>query len=131
MWRKPRRSSTPSYSPPDRSLAPGPKQAGPLEVSSAGLFDLDRLEQRLEVADTEAARTVPLDDLEEERRAVLDRAGEDLEEVALLVAVGLDPELLERRHRHPDVADTVGEGLVVGVRHPQELDAVLAQRSDR
>ena len=50
----------------------------------------------LEVADAEAARAVALDDLEEERRAVLDRAGEDLEEVALLVAVGLDAELLER-----------------------------------
>jgi hypothetical protein len=33
---------------------------------------------------------VSLDDLEEERRPVLDRPGEDLEEVALLVAVGLD-----------------------------------------
>jgi hypothetical protein len=53
---------------------------------------------------------VALDDLEEERRAVLERAGEDLEEVALLVAVGLDPERLERRHRHADVAEAQDDG---------------------
>jgi hypothetical protein len=32
-----------------------------LEVPSAGLFDFDRLEERPEVADPEAARTVALD----------------------------------------------------------------------
>ena len=32
--------------------------------------------------------------------------------------------------RHADVADAVGERLVVGVRHAQELDAVLAQLAD-
>ena len=42
--------------------------------------------------------------------------GEDLEEVALLVAVGLDAELLERVDRHPDVADAVGQRGVVLVR---------------
>ena len=68
-----------------------------------------------------------LDDLEEERRAVLDRAREDLEEVALLVAVGLDAELLERLDRHADVADAVGQRRVVLVRQAEELDAVLAQ----
>ena len=46
-----------------------------LEVPAPRLLDLDRLEERLEVADAEAARAVALDDLEEERRAVLDRAG--------------------------------------------------------
>jgi hypothetical protein len=34
---------------------------------------------------------VALDDLEEERGPILDGLGEDLEQVALLVAVGLDP----------------------------------------
>ena len=71
-----------------------------------------------------------LDDLEEERRAVLDRAGEDLEEVALLVAVGLDAELLERVDRDADVADAVGQARVVLVRQAEELDAVVAQPPD-
>ena len=45
------------------------------EVAAQRLLALDRLEQRLEVADAEAARAVALDDLEEERRPILDRAG--------------------------------------------------------
>src|SRR5688500_8355078 len=102
-----------------------------LEVSAERLLALDRLEQRLEVADAEAARPVALDDLEEERRAVLHGPREDLEEVALLVPVGLDPELLEGLHRDADVADAVGEGRVVLVRKAEELDAVLAQLADR
>ena len=43
------------------------------EVAALGLLALDRFEQRLEVADAEAARALALDDLEEDRRAVLDR----------------------------------------------------------
>src|SRR5262245_4726983 len=68
-----------------------------------------------------------LDDLEEEGRAILDRPREDLQEVALLIAIGLDAQLLERVDRNSDVADTVGQRRVVLVRHAQELDAVLAQ----
>src|ERR671922_2416547 len=74
-----------------------------LEVAPPRLLELDRLEERLEVADAKAPRTVPLDDLEEERRPVLDRPGEDLEEIAFLVAVGFDAQLLERLHRHADI----------------------------
>src|SRR5258706_9499015 len=107
-----------------------PPSALPLQVAAPRLFDLDRLEQCLEVADAEAARAMALDDLEEERWAILDRAGEDLEEVALLVAIGLDAQLFEGRDRHANVADAVGEGLVVGVGHAEELDAVLAQLPD-
>ena len=43
------------------------------EVAAPGLFDLDGLEQCLEVADAESAPAVALDDLEEERRPILDR----------------------------------------------------------
>src|SRR4029450_5820797 len=95
-WRRRCRSSRASSS----ILAPGPRRpeivarwslAERLEVAALRLLPLDRLGQRLEIADAEAARAVALDDLEEERRAVLDGPGEDLEEVALLVAVGLDP----------------------------------------
>src|SRR4029078_8086742 len=99
--------------PPDRGL----------EVAALRLFALDRLEERLEIADAEATRPVPLDDLEEERGAVLNRAGEDLEEVPLPVAVGLDAELLEHVHRHADVADALGQRRVVLMRHAQELDS--------
>src|SRR5215211_739470 len=74
-----------------------------LEVAALRLLPLDRLEQGLEVADAEATRTVPLDDLEEEDRSILDRSGEDLEEIALLVTIGLDAELLERLDWHAHI----------------------------
>ena len=62
------------------------------EVAAQGLFALDRLEQRLEVALAEGARAVALDHLEEERRPVLHRLREDLEQVPVLVAVDEDAE---------------------------------------
>src|SRR5215218_3988393 len=64
----------------------------PLKVSSLLLFALDGLEQGLEVALTEAARAVALDDLEEDGRPVAERLCEDLEQVALVVAVDEDAE---------------------------------------
>ena len=76
-----------------------------LEVSSPLLLALDRLEERLEVALAEAARTVALDDLEEHRRPVLDRLGEDLQQVALVVAVDQDAELGEVRQVFLDRPD--------------------------
>jgi hypothetical protein len=79
--------------PPGSARQPPAASAG-LEVAAPGLLDLDGLEQCLEVADAEATTAVALDDLEEERRPILDRSGEDLEEVALLIAIGLDAELL-------------------------------------
>jgi hypothetical protein len=51
---------------------------------------LDRLEEGLEVALAEAERAVPLDDLEEHRRAVAEGLGEDLQQVAVLVPVDED-----------------------------------------
>src|SRR5689334_23144283 len=101
-----------------------------LEVPALRLLSLDRLEQRLEVADAEPARAVALDDLEEEGGAVLDRPREDLEQIALLVTVGLDTELLERIDRDADVADAVGQCRVVLVRQAEELDTVLPELPD-
>src|SRR5688500_8819810 len=107
--------------------APRARARSRSQVAALLLLALDGLEQRLEVAHAEAARAVALDDLEEEGRPILDRAGEDLEQVALLVAVGLDTQLLQRVHRHAHVADPLGQRGVVLVRHAQELDSVLAQ----
>src|SRR3954464_217290 len=95
------------------------------EVAALLLLPLDRLEQRLEVALAEAERAVPLDELEEQGRAVADRLGEDLQQVAVLVAVDEDAALLQLLHRHPDVADAGAQlrVAVVRVRSGQELDA--------
>src|ERR671938_1224883 len=98
-----------------------------LEVAALGLLALDRLEQRLEVAVAEAAGAVALDDLEEDRRAVADGLGEDLQQVALVVAVDEDPEPPQVRQVLVDLADPPRHVLVVGLGNRQELDPPLAQ----
>src|SRR6185436_17100616 len=102
-----------------------------LEIAPGRLFRFDRFEERLEVALAESAAAVALDDLEEERRPVLDGAGEDLEEVALVVAVDQDAQLLDLVHRLADLADALGQVLVVVLRHAEELHAVGAQLGQR
>src|SRR5437763_12004143 len=67
-----------------------PRPAQDLEVSAQRLLALDGLEERLEVPVAKAAGAVALDHLEEERRPVLCRLREDLEQVAVVVAVGKD-----------------------------------------
>src|SRR6478735_1241801 len=79
------------------------------EVAALVLLALDRLEERLEVALAEAERAVPLDELEEDRRAVAERLGEDLQEVAVLVPVDEDLALLQLLDRYAHVADAVAE----------------------
>src|ERR671917_280498 len=79
------------------------------EVAAALLLALDRLEQRLEVALAEPERAVPLDELEEHRRAVLDGLGEDLQQVAVLVAVDEDPQLAQGVDVDPGLADPLAE----------------------
>ena len=57
---------------------PGASELRRLQVPPPRLLPLDRHEQRLEVPHPEPAAAVPLDDLEEQRRAVLHRLREDL-----------------------------------------------------
>src|SRR6476659_8500626 len=103
------------------------------EVPAGVLLALDGLEEGLEVALAEAEGAVALDQLEEDRGTVAERLGEDLEQVAVLVAVDQDAALLQLLDRGPDVADAGAElgVLVVGVRCVEELHAVGAQRVDR
>src|SRR5487761_1689929 len=68
-----------------------------------------------------------LDRLEEEGRAVLHRASEDLEQVAVLIAVDQDVEFLKPAQVLVDLADAPRKRLVVAVRGAQELGALPAQ----
>ena len=63
-----------------------------LKISAASLLFLDRNKQRLEVAFAKAFAALSLEDLVENRRAVLDRFGKDLEQIAFVVAVDQDAE---------------------------------------
>src|ERR1044071_6132657 len=98
-----------------------------LKVAAPGLLVLDRLEERLEISLAEAARAFALDDLEKERRAVLERLGEELQEVAFIVLVDEDIERTDLLHRLLDLADALRELLVVRVGDRHELDAVRLQ----
>src|SRR4051794_20461943 len=102
------------------------------QVPAKFLLALDRLEQRLEVSLAEAQRPVPLDELEEHGGPVADRLREDLQQVAVLVAVDEDAALLQVLDRHAHLADALSQlgVLVVGVRRVEELHAIGAKRVD-
>jgi hypothetical protein len=106
----------------------GPK--GHSEIAAEGLLALDRLEKGLEVPLAETTRAVALDHLEEEGGPVLCGLAEDLEEVAVLVAVGEDPQPSQVRPVFADLADAVGDVLVVRVGRREEDDSLVLQRLD-
>src|ERR1041385_5064248 len=101
---------------------------GELQVATEALLSLDRLEQRLEVSFAERPRSFPLNDLEEKRRPILNRLAEDLEQIAVGIAVHEDAELGQLRHRLVDLSDATLELVVVARRHRQELHAAVVQR---
>src|SRR5690606_15808630 len=98
-----------------------------LQVAPQRLLALDGLEEGPEVPLAETAAALPLDQLEEQRRTVLHRAREQLQQVALLVAVDEDAELADEVERLLDLADALRQQLVVAARHAEELHAVVAQ----
>src|SRR6266571_4465790 len=98
----------------------------PLEIPSSCLLALDRLEQCLEVSLAEAARAFALDDLVEQRRPILDRLRENLQEVAVGIAVHQDAELLQAIERLVDRADARLQVGVIGRGNVEELDAAVA-----
>src|SRR5439155_8425057 len=83
----------------------GARRKGPSQVAAFLLFPLDRLEQGLEVALAEPQRSMPLDQLEEDRGPVLHRLGEDLQQVPVLVPVDQDAPLLQLPDRYAHGAD--------------------------
>src|SRR4051794_28806233 len=104
--------------------------SGRLQVAALGLLALDRLEQRLEVPVAEAPRAVALDHLEEDRRAVADRLREDLQQIALVVAVDEDALLAQVRELLDHLGHPRRDLVVVRLWDREELDAAPAQRRD-
>src|SRR6266516_5937271 len=104
---------------------------GHSEIAAKGLLALDRLEQRLEIPLPETACAVALDHLEEERRAILCGLREDLEEIAVLVPVGKDPQPAQIVPVLADLADPVANVLVIRVGRREEDDPLVLERLDR
>src|SRR6266567_7482454 len=102
-----------------------------LEVSAQRLFALNGFEEGLEIALAERRRAVALDHLEEDGRPVLRRLGEDLQQVAVLVAVRQDLQALQVGVVLRDLADPPFDLLVVSVGSVEEEDAALLQLRNR
>src|SRR5713226_4905801 len=95
-----------------------------LQIAAEGLLAFDGFEEGFEVALAEAAAALALDDLVEDRGAIFDWAGEDLEHVAFVVAVDKDAEFFEVFDGFVDVADAGLQFGVVGVRDGEEVYAL-------
>src|SRR5687768_3890183 len=101
------------------------------QISARRLLPLDRLEQGLEVPLTEALGTLALNDLVEQRGAVLHRLAEDLEQVAFIVAVHQDAELLELSQLLVNPADPLLHCVVVRLGHLEEIDPAIPESRNR
>ncbi len=95
-----------------------------LKISASPLFFFDRNEQRFEISFAEAFAAFALENFVENGRAVFDRFGEDLQQIAFVVAVNEDAEFLQAFDVFIDLADTFGNFVIIRIRHTQEFDAV-------
>src|SRR5689334_18548830 len=101
----------------------GDRRASALEHAAADLIELDRFEQRPEVAFAEALIALALDDLEEDRTD--HGRGEDLQQHLVLRrrAVDKNAVLLEPRRVFLVVGKPRGKEIVVRIRRVLESDA--------
>src|SRR5689334_1514382 len=113
---------------PSAAARPEDDRRPPLQVAARRLLALDRLEQGLEVPLAEAPRALPFDDLVEERRPVLHRLGENLQQIAVRITVDENAEGLQLGQRLVDRSDAVLEVVVVRRRHREKLDTAIAER---
>ena len=79
------------------------------------MFNLDRLEKRLEVAIAETAAALTLDHLDESGGPILDRARKDLQQLPLIVAVDQDSKIPNRLQGFLNRAYAPGEDVVIAV----------------
>ena len=90
----------------------------------------DRDKQRLEVSLAKALATLALQDLVENRRAVLDRLSEDLQKIAFVITVYQYSEAFEVVDVLVDLTDAVWQFVVIGVGNDEKFYAVTAKSLD-
>src|SRR6185437_10364745 len=98
-----------------------------LEIAALRLLALDSLEQRLEVALTKATGALALNDLKEDGRTFLHVAREDLQQIAIVVAVHQNAELRQFLDWLVDFADARLQLVIVAWHALDELDTLVAQ----
>src|SRR5438132_650904 len=84
-----------------------------LEIAALRLFLFYRLEESFEIALSKRLATSPLYQFEEECRSVLERFGEDLEHVSLLILVDQNAEFLEVVYALADSSHSLRQFCVV------------------
>src|ERR1700748_1298895 len=82
-------------------------RVGSSQITARLLLAFDRFEESFEVTLAEATAALALDDLEEYRWPILDGPGEDLQHVALVVAIHQYAQVLKLIDRLIDFADTI------------------------
>src|SRR5215208_3831754 len=102
-----------------------------LQVPPCGLFPFHSLEQCFEIPLAEALGSLALDDLVEERRAVLHRLAEDLEQVAFIIPIDQDAELSQRGKVFIDAANSIEDGVIIRAGNLKELHPPVTQRGHR
>src|SRR5688572_4095756 len=113
----------------DREISPVTRLPSPVqsEIASTRLFSLDSLEQGFEVPFPKTLRAFPLNDLVKQRRTVLHRLREDLQQVAFIIAIHEDSEVPQRTEVFINGPDPFEQRVVVDRRHAQELHATVTQ----
>src|SRR6266513_2119807 len=84
-----------------------------LQIASPVLLFLERLEEGFEITLTETLGAFALNDFEEQRRSILNRLGEYLQQISFIVAIDQNAESLQRLEIFVDVADTSGQLIVI------------------
>ena len=96
-----------------------------LQISPRCLINFDTLEESLEVSSTEALVVASLDDFNEDGWTILDRFGEYLQEVAVIIVVNQDLQFLQDcqvlLHLHLGLGQPFPEELIIAVRNVEKL----------
>ena len=105
-----------------------------LQISPRCLINFDTLEESLEVSCPEALVVASLDDFNEDGWTILDGFGEYLQEVAVIIVVNQDLELLENcqvlLHLHLRLGQPSPEELIIAVRNVEKLLSSGSQVGD-
>src|SRR5438445_4431835 len=97
-------------------------RAAGLQIPAESLFALNRFEESFEVALSEAAAPLALDDLKEQRGPVLDGLREDLQHIALIVAIHQNAEVFQGFDRFVDPTHPLDQIPVISVGHSEKFD---------
>ena len=78
-----------------------------LQISTGCLIELDALKQSFKVASSESLMVVSLDDLNEDCWTILDRFGEDLQKISVVIVVNENFQLLQHRNIFFDLSTEI------------------------